>query len=1152
MVLFSNFHSIFLNQVYATSPITHLNEPPTFTTNYYFVNKGETFISNNIAIDDDNVVLEFWNVYLSWNTPQLISHSQMCNPIVIATIRGKNDAEIQRTPRAWNKNSTGFTLKVDNYDGNPPASTYVAYAVVESWAYDIGPIHIQAGSIYTDFVYSRTDQIDNGTPVYFTPNFVNNPAVIHMVTSNNDPSWVASSVNGNDNNRASEPTISQMSVFLQRSRASNVHWWETIDYLAVEPGHYVVNGIEIDAGQSADVVWWSSASGSNVNYTSPFNSVPQTFFTSQLWEDWWDGGFAQFHSWWIATTWYFPAVIDEDGPWADRWHTTEVVWFLVFSSSSWTLTIPNELTYTLSWGADVDKFQLSSTWLLSFLTGQDGDNPTDANGDAIYEVWIQVCDSHCASKCSFGIIQVEVDKKPILTLNWSGVIDIIQWQNFVDPGASCYDEHDWTCNVVSSGTVDNQTPGSYIIRYSWFDSNWNAADPIYRIVNVMPAVAIVSWSINIEPQVTGAIIRWLTTQDATSQISYWLTPNLGRSTPEFNIDNRSTWHTVVLTWLLSCTRYFFEVVSRDVALNEARDWVYTFITKWCPGNSQVMDDQISDVVYTWSWAMGSWSLILGSWEDMVQIQVPVGYFDIWTGSCGGTWTFFQLKQLQKDVVVGSLGTPSKPEVIRTYEFSAYCKEDEKIHIFDKNLDILIHYSDSEINWLKEDELEIFRYDDSLSRWIPLDNCQVDVQANLVSCETSHFSPFVLSTIAVYTPPEWAYGGYYKPIDYCLGEDKSGDLYDGKCDAPASSEESVTEEADTPDDEGDENAATQTLDQYLEELEADFKLILDQRKHLNELENQRSAPHLWFVLPNILPQTWTPILQRTYIRRVPTIEVDLPDESTFRLKWTYIDNLEYRKQVLPQKDQTKDSYIVIPSNWLVMPIVKVPVWSSDFEKMTSGEQIDINKYLRNGAMYYPTTDEYVGKAGNVVIFGHSSYWKNDPWRYKTHFQKIIELDPWEEVRIYKKVWDSYKRYRYTVTRSYETSPYDVEVLKPTQEPNLTLLTCTPIWGIAHRWIVKARLVPEQDLGLKIYELRRELYGLDVPYKYRVLIDNIVTQKFASLSSDERRVAISNVIKKIDKLLADKDLMKNKTVKATLDYLRMKLLFVLFENEDLTDN
>jgi len=90
--------------------------------------------------------------------------------------------------------------------------------------------------------------------------------------------------------------------------------------------------------------------------------------------------------------------------------------------------------------------------------------------------------------------------------------------------------------------------------------------------------------------------------------------------------------------------------------------------------------------------------------------VPAGYFDSGTGSCAGVGTYFQLRLLAKTPVVATLGTPAKPQVVRTYDLSAYCRENERVHQFDKPLKIFVYYSDSEIAGLEESQLEIFRYD----------------------------------------------------------------------------------------------------------------------------------------------------------------------------------------------------------------------------------------------------------------------------------------------------------------------------------------------------------------------------------------------------------------------------------------------------------
>jgi sortase (surface protein transpeptidase) len=117
-------------------------------------------------------------------------------------------------------------------------------------------------------------------------------------------------------------------------------------------------------------------------------------------------------------------------------------------------------------------------------------------------------------------------------------------------------------------------------------------------------------------------------------------------------------------------------------------------------------------------------------------------------------------------------------------------------------------------------------------------------------------------------------------------------------------------------------------------------------------------------------------------------------------------------------------------------------------------------------YAWTSINWFWKVWNKVIFAHSSYFKSDNGRYKTDFQKIIELDPGEEIWIFEKNinWD-YTRYRYKTINSYNTKPTNVSVLKPWIWKNLTLFTCTPIWWISWRWIVEAKFIDEEKIKLE---------------------------------------------------------------------------------------
>jgi len=122
-----------------------------------------------------------------------------------------------------------------------------------------------------------------------------------------------------------------------------------------------------------------------------------------------------------------------------------------------------------------------------------------------------------------------------------------------------------------------------------------------------------------------------------------------------------------------------------------------------------------------------------------------------------------------------------------------------------------------------------------------------------------------------------------------------------------------------------------------------------------------------------------------------------------------------------------------------------------------DAVDLNTYLQDGVLHYPGTASF-GTQGNAVVVGHSSYYKNDPGRYKTVFQAIIGLDLGDEVWVYvRQPEGTYQQYVYTVLKSYETSPDHGEIFTTERGKNLTLITCTPIGTTSARRVVQARIL-----------------------------------------------------------------------------------------------
>lgn len=99
----------------------------------------------------------------------------------------------------------------------------------------------------------------------------------------------------------------------------------------------------------------------------------------------------------------------------------------------------------------------------------------------------------------------------------------------------------------------------------------------------------------------------------------------------------------------------------------------------------------------------------------------------------------------------------------------------------------------------------------------------------------------------------------------------------------------------------------------------------------------------------------------------------------------------------------------------------------------------------------------GELGNTFITGHSSdyVWKNNP--YAATFALVPKLAYGDRVIIR----ENGKSYIYKVMQTRIVNPDQVEVVKPTTTPVLTLMTCYPVGTTRQRFIVHAALISSPD-------------------------------------------------------------------------------------------
>lgn len=127
-----------------------------------------------------------------------------------------------------------------------------------------------------------------------------------------------------------------------------------------------------------------------------------------------------------------------------------------------------------------------------------------------------------------------------------------------------------------------------------------------------------------------------------------------------------------------------------------------------------------------------------------------------------------------------------------------------------------------------------------------------------------------------------------------------------------------------------------------------------------------------------------------------------------------------------------NHVIIPSMLLDQPIV---------------EDTNVYRALDKGVWRWPggsTPD----KGGNTVLVGHRFTYTKPKGVF--YFMDKVHQDDTVGV-----VWDG-KTYVYKVNGTQVVAPTETGILDPTEQPTLTMYTCTPLWLPKNRLVVTATL------------------------------------------------------------------------------------------------
>ena len=137
--------------------------------------------------------------------------------------------------------------------------------------------------------------------------------------------------------------------------------------------------------------------------------------------------------------------------------------------------------------------------------------------------------------------------------------------------------------------------------------------------------------------------------------------------------------------------------------------------------------------------------------------------------------------------------------------------------------------------------------------------------------------------------------------------------------------------------------------------------------------------------------------------------------------------------------------------IIIPKINVTAPVITDEKSYANDKVQVA--LRRGVVQYGSASADPGQIGNMVIVGHSSGQLWAPGDYKFVFTLL------EKLGINDRIFVDFKgkRYIYRVSATKVVPPTDLTVLRPTDEPVLTLITCTPVGTSRDRLVITAKQI-----------------------------------------------------------------------------------------------
>lgn len=182
--------------------------------------------------------------------------------------------------------------------------------------------------------------------------------------------------------------------------------------------------------------------------------------------------------------------------------------------------------------------------------------------------------------CGGGSSEVDTTP-PVITLTGDALETVYVGSTYTDAGAIAIDDRDALVTVISSGTVDTSTAGTYVITYSATDTAGNIANDVTRTVTILVTQLPITGSEKFQVLDKKLVMKSVYDGDflSTEVLTYGIV--ILQPDPDFvSLEGDLTLISNIITGLSARARVALEVTAKSASTSEFVQFIMSFESRF--------------------------------------------------------------------------------------------------------------------------------------------------------------------------------------------------------------------------------------------------------------------------------------------------------------------------------------------------------------------------------------------------------------------------------------------------------------------------------------------------------------------------------------------------------------------------------------------